>query len=110
MPSAWGRRREESPESWNKEKKREDEQVMEGEHEQRETQQVQKEIDEKESQVLIQQDSLDNIVCVHSQAIIRPNSKKGLLDHGYCEQTQSTQSRQRALLLNLQPLDCSVQL
>ncbi|XP_031133836.1 opsin 4xa isoform X1 [Sander lucioperca] len=105
MPSALGKRREENPNSWNKENTQEDEE-KEGEHEQREAQQVQK---EKEVKDLIQPDSLDNIVCVHSQAIIRPNLKKVPLDHDYCEEKQTTQSRQRELLLNIQPLDSSAQ-
>lgn len=108
MPSAWRRRLEENPEGWNKEKKQEDGQGKEGEHEHRQAQQVQKETDEAQLQVLNQPDSLDNIVCVNSQATIRPNSKKGLLVHGYCEEKHGTQSRQRELLLEkIQPLDCS---
>ncbi|XP_068561630.1 opsin 4xa [Cebidichthys violaceus] len=106
MPPALWRRREENTKSWNKETKQE---VEKDEHEQRETQQVQEEKDEKEPQVHIQPDSLDNIVCVHSQAIVRPDSKKSPLDHSYYEEKQNTQSRQRELMLNLQPLDCSAQ-
>ncbi|XP_037607808.1 opsin 4xa isoform X1 [Sebastes umbrosus] len=94
-------RREENPESWDKEKKQDHEREKEGEYEQREAQQVQKEKDEKEPEVLILPDSLENIVCVHSQA------KKGPLDHSCCEEKQSTQSKPRELLLHLQPLDCS---
>lgn len=108
MPPASEDRREENPESCNKEKKQEDEQNEEGEHEQRETEQVQKENDE-ELQVLTKPDSVDHIVCVHSQAIIRPDSEKGPPDRGCCEEKQSTQSRQKELLLNIQHLDCSAQ-
>ncbi|XP_039634866.1 opsin 4xa isoform X1 [Perca fluviatilis] len=103
MPWALGKRREENPNSWNKENTQEDEE-KEGEHEQREGQQVQKEKEVKEPKDLIQPDSLDNTVCVHSQAIIRPN-----LNHDYCEEKQTTQSRQRELLLNIQPLASSAQ-
>ncbi|XP_054467956.1 opsin 4xa [Anoplopoma fimbria] len=102
MPPALGTRREDNPKCWNKETKQEVE--KEGEHEQRETQEA-----EKEQQVLIQPDSLDNVVCVHSEAIIRPDSRNGSLDHSYCEEKQSTQSRGRELLLSLKPLDCSAQ-
>ncbi|KAK9532573.1 hypothetical protein VZT92_009951 [Zoarces viviparus] len=80
MPPALWRRREENTTSWNKETTQE---VAKDEHEQRETRQVQEENDEKEPPVLIQPDSLDNIVCVHSQAIVRPDAKKGPLDPSY---------------------------
>ena len=56
--------------------KQKDEREKEGKHEQREAQQEQGEEDGKESQALIQPDSLDNTVCVHSHAVVRPNSKK----------------------------------
>ncbi|XP_038589993.1 opsin 4xa [Micropterus salmoides] len=108
LPSAWVRQREENPESWNEEKKQKDSQEKEGDYEQRAAEQEQKENDE--SQVLIKPDSLDNIVSVHFKAIIRPNSKTDLVDHGSSDDKQSTQSRQRELLLDLQPLDCSAQL
>ncbi|KAA8584596.1 hypothetical protein FQN60_008381 [Etheostoma spectabile] len=108
MPSPLGNRREENRNSWNKENTQEDEE-KEGEHEQREAQQVQKEKEVKEPMDLIQPDSLDNIVCVHSQMIIRPNLKKVPLDHESCEEKQTTQSRQRELLLSIQPLDRSAQ-
>ncbi|GLD55335.1 melanopsin-B-like isoform X1 [Lates japonicus] len=104
MPPAWGRRGEESPESWNKEKKQEDKQEEDGECEQRETWQAQMEEHEKESQVLVQSDSMD-----HS-TIVRPKSQQGLLHDGYCEEEENTQSRQRELLLSLESLDCSAQL
>ncbi|XP_029300356.1 opsin 4xa [Cottoperca gobio] len=103
IPAAVGKRREENPESWNNDKKQEDEQEKEGEHEQREAQHVQKERDEKEL------DSLDNIVCVHSQAVIRLDLKKGPLELGYCEEKQRTQTRQKDLWLDLQPPDQSAQ-
>ncbi|KAM7392877.1 hypothetical protein PAMA_007811 [Pampus argenteus] len=53
MPVAWGRRKEENPESWNKEMKQEDEREKEGLCEQREAQRVHKDEDEKKSPVLI---------------------------------------------------------
>ena len=84
-------------------KKHEDDPEKKGQLKQREEQQVKKEIDEKESQVLTQPDFLDNnIERVQSQAIIRINSTRGLLDYGYCEEQQSTR---RELLLDVQPLD-----
>ncbi|XP_034752821.1 opsin 4xa isoform X2 [Etheostoma cragini] len=108
MPSPLGNRREENPNGWNKENTQEDEE-KEVEHEQREAQQVQEEKEVQEPMDLIQPDSLDNIVCVHSQMIIRPNLKKVPLDHESCAEKQTTQSRQRELLLNIQPLDRSAQ-
>ncbi|XP_030292139.1 opsin 4xa isoform X1 [Sparus aurata] len=103
IPSVWERRRDENPECWNKTKKQEDDPEKKGQLEQREEQQVKKEIAEKESQVLIQPDSPENnIERVQSQPIIRTNSTRGLLDHGYCEEQQSTR---RELLLDVQPLD-----
>ncbi|TNN81247.1 Melanopsin-B [Liparis tanakae] len=92
VDTASGRRREENPTSWNREKKQE---VEKDENEPRET----GEKEEKEPRGLIRPDSLDSIVCVHSQAIIRPEQK----NRSYCEE------KQRELLLSLQPLDCSAQ-
>ncbi|XP_063745836.1 opsin 4xa [Eleginops maclovinus] len=106
MRLAIGRRMEENPECLNKDKKQEAEQDKKGGQEQTETQQVQKEKDDKELEVLLQPDSLDKIASVHSQAVIRLDLKK---DHGYCEEKQSTQSHKRELLLRLQPPDCSAQ-
>ncbi|XP_035808512.2 opsin 4xa isoform X1 [Amphiprion ocellaris] len=108
IPLAWQRKGEDNLESWNKEKKQEGEE--ESEHEKPEAQQVQNKKNVSKAQVLIQPDSLDSIVCVHSPAIVRPNSKEGLLEHGYCEEKQSTQCRHRELLLDLQPLDSSAEI
>ncbi|KAG7224031.1 hypothetical protein INR49_015288 [Caranx melampygus] len=115
MPSARESGREEvSPECWNNEKKereeQEKEQKEEGEREQTETCQMQGKEKEKESQVIVQPDSLDSTACMHSHATVGPISKKGLLFHGYRRKKQNAQSRQRELLLSLQPLDCSVHL
>ncbi|KAL7377101.1 hypothetical protein ABVT39_021756 [Epinephelus coioides] len=106
MPPTLGRRREENPGSWTKQ---DDKQENKGERGQREAQQVKKEKNEQELQVCIQTDSTDSVVCVHSQRIIGPNSKKGPLDHSDSEEKQSTQSRQRELFLDLQLLDCPAQ-
>lgn len=115
MPSAResGKEEEESPECWNNGEKRkeeqEKEQEQEGEREQTEARGVQGK-EEEESQAVVQPDSLDNTACMHSHAIIGPNSNKGLLRHGYCRKKQNAQSRQRELLFSLQPLDCSAHL
>lgn len=63
---------EENPESLNEDKSQEAEQDKDD----GQTQQDQKESDEKELEVLLQPDSLDNIASVHSQSVIRLDLKK----------------------------------
>ncbi|TMS08537.1 Melanopsin-B, partial [Larimichthys crocea] len=99
------RREEENPQTWKKEKQ---EHKQERESEQKEEQHAQKEIEEKEA--LIQPDTLENIVCLHTDAIITPGSTKSPVNHRYCEEQQSTQNIRKDLLLNLQSLDSFDQL
>ncbi|KAM6975249.1 opsin 4xa isoform 3-T3 [Tautogolabrus adspersus] len=111
MPSMWVMREEQNTESWNDEMKEEDrDQLGSDEYGQKEIQQVQNEKDDKDSEILIKPDSLENTVYVHSHAIIRPNSRKGCLEHGFCEEKHSRQGRKKERLLDLQPLDCPAQL
>ncbi|XP_060917731.1 opsin 4xa [Labrus mixtus] len=108
MPSMWVMREEQNTESWTDEMKEEDrDQLGRDEYEQKEIQQVQNEKDDKDSEILIKPDSLENTACVHSHAIIRPDS---CLEHGFCEEKHSRKGRKKEWLLDLQPLDCPAQL
>ncbi|XP_029132455.1 opsin 4xa [Labrus bergylta] len=111
MPSMWVMKEEQNTESWNDGMKEEDrDQLGRDEYEQKEIQQVQNEKDDKDSEILIKPDSLENTVCVHSHAIIRPDSRKGCLERGFCEEKHSRKGRKKERLLDLQPLDCPAQL
>ncbi|CAJ1070591.1 melanopsin-B-like [Xyrichtys novacula] len=107
-PSTWGARKEEDPKSWNKETEVDfKNQQGRDESEQTEIQQMHKERDKKDTEILIRPDTLDNTMRVNSTAIIRPNTKKGCTDYSYSEEKHS---KKKELLLDLQPLDCPAQL
>lgn len=93
---ALGRKGEKNLESWNKEK-HEYEIYIEGEHEQRVAQQMQKEEKENDLYILIQPDSLDNTVCARSHAIVSPSSERFAGPLLLCGQTRHIDKADRSV-------------
>ncbi|KAM4635136.1 opsin 4xa [Polymixia lowei] len=108
------RTREETADSWKKEDKEQEDVAKEGRHQQRDPRPVEMEDqkeEEKETQAPSWPDSLDDTEREDPHTIFIPTSESSLLEEAYHNgEKQSTQSRQRELLLDLQSLNCSTEL